>query len=141
MKVRRVVIDTNVLISAALLKDSTPATAVQLALQHGRIVFSDATFAELQTRLWRPKFDRYLTLEMRKLLLQDLTSVADWVTPTETERHSPDPGDDMFVHAALAADAELLISGDRDLLGLRRVRNVAMLSPADALPVLRSWQR
>jgi putative PIN family toxin of toxin-antitoxin system len=135
------VIDTNVLISAALIEDSTPAAVVRLALQRGRIVFSAATFAELQTRLWRPKFDRYLTLEMRKLLLHDLASVADWVVPTTMSRHSPDPDDDMFVHLALAAAAELLISGDRDLLDLGRVEGVAILSPAEALPVLMSWPR
>ena len=141
MKVRPLVIDTNVLISAALIEDSIPAAVVRLALQRGRIVFSAATFAELQTRLWRPKFDRYLTLEMRKLLLHDLASAADWVVPPAMPRHSPDPDDDMFVHLAVAAAAELLISGDRDLLDLGRVEGVAILSPAEALPVLMSWPR
>ena len=135
------VIDTNVLISAALVKHSVPAAATRLVLQHGRIVFSAATFAELETRLWRPKFDRYLSIEMRKSLLHDLGSVADWVTPTSTPRHSRDPGDDMFVHAALASGAESLISGDRDLLDLGRVETVRVLTPAQALVVLESWQR
>jgi putative PIN family toxin of toxin-antitoxin system len=140
MKARPVVIDTNVLISAALLADSTPATVTRLVLQRGRIVFSVATFAELETRLWRPKFDRYLTLEMRKLLLHDLGSVADWVKPTCTSRHSRDPEDDMFVHAAIAGEAEMLISGDRDLLDLGRVEGIAVLSPAQALEVLANWR-
>jgi uncharacterized protein len=133
------VIDTNVLISAALIKASTSAAVVRLVLQRGRIVFSAATFAELETRLWRPKFDRYLTLEMRKLLLHDLGSVADWVTPAYSSRHSRDPDDDMFVHAAMAGGAELLISGDRDLLDLGRVEGVRMASPAKALPELATW--
>ncbi len=140
MKVRPVVIDTNVLISAALVKNSAPAAATRLVLQHGRIVFSAATFAELETRLWRPKFDRYLSLEMRKSLLHDLGSVADWVTPAATSRHSRDPSDDMFVHAALASGAELLISGDRDLLDLGRVDATMMLTPTQALVVLESWR-
>ena len=140
MKVRPVVIDTNVLISAALIKDSTPAAATRLVLQHGRMVFSAATFAELETRLWLPKFDRYLTLEMRKSLLHDLGSVADWVKPTGKSRHSRDPGDDMFVHAAIAGGAELLISGDRDLLDLGQVDAVRVLTPASAMDVLASWR-
>jgi len=140
MKVRPVVIDTNVLISAALLKDSTPAAVTRLVLQHGRLVFSAATFAELETRLWRPKFDRYLTLEMRKSLLHDLASVADWVTPAVTSRHSRDPDDDMFVHAALAGGAELLISGDRDLLDLGQVESVAVMTPTKALDLLAPWR-
>ena len=44
----------------------------------------------------------------------------------------------MFVHAALAGGAELLISGDRDLLDLVGGEAVMVLSPADALQVLAS---
>lgn len=141
MKVRRVVIDTNVLISAALIANSLPARAVHLALQHGRVVFSESTFAELETRLWRAKFDRYLTLEARKALLHDWRAVSDWVTPTIATRHSRDADDDMFVHAALAADAELLISGDRDLLELGAVAGVTIVTPAQALTLIEAWGR
>jgi len=141
MKVRRVVIDTNVLISAALLGKSTPALAVQLALQHGRMVFSESTFAELETRLWRAKFDRYLTLEARKSLLHDWRAVSDWVSPAVTTRHSRDATDDMFVHAALVAGAELLISGDADLLDLGAVAAVTILTPAQALKLIQAWSR
>lgn len=141
MKVRRVVIDTNVLISAALIADSPPARVVNLVLQHGRAVFSPSTFAELETRLWRAKFDRYLTLEARKSLLHDWRALSDWVTPTGTTRHSRDADDDMFVHAALASGAELLISGDRDLLELDRVDGVAIVTPAQASGLIEAWGR
>lgn len=70
-------IDTHVLISAALLKNSLPAALLGKVLQDFRIVFSSATFGELQTRLWRPKFNRYITLENRKLLLHDLAATAE----------------------------------------------------------------
>jgi predicted nucleic acid-binding protein len=66
------VIDTNVLISAALLKTSLPAVLLGKALRDFRIVFSSATFEELETRLWRPEFDRYITPESRKLLFARL---------------------------------------------------------------------
>ena len=144
MKVRRVVIDTNVLISAALIANSPPALAVNLALQHGRVVFSESTFAELETRLWRAKFDRYLTLEARKALLHDWRAVSDWVSPgtsTTAIRHSRDADDDRFVHAALAGGAELLISGDRDLLDLGAVAGVVIVTPAQALPLIEAWGR
>lgn len=133
MKVERaVVIDTNVLISAALIKASMPAMLLGRLLVSHRIVFSPATFAELETRLWRPKFDPYLSMEQRALLLHDLGAVADWVEPTDTTRFSRDADDDKFVHAALGAQAAWLISGDRDLLDLREVQGVAMLTAAEA---------
>ena len=145
MKVRRVVIDTNVLISAALIANSPPALAVNLALQHGRVVFSESTFAELETRLWRAKFDRYLTLEARKALLHDWRAVSDWVslaqTASITTRHSRDADDDMFVHVAVACGAGLLVSGDRDLLDLGTVAGVPIVTPAQACTRIEAWGR
>lgn len=131
--IERQVIDTNVLISAALLQDSVPARLLRRVLQNGRIVFSRATFTELESRLWRPKFDRYVSMEHRRLLLHDLSSVADWAEPALASRHSRDADDDKFVHLALASGAPWLISGDRDLLDLKRVESVRMLSPVSAL--------
>ena len=66
MKIERVVADTNVLISAALSPLSTPALVVYHVLQHGQFVFSSETFAELETRIWRPKFDRYISIVRRR---------------------------------------------------------------------------
>jgi putative PIN family toxin of toxin-antitoxin system len=53
---RRVVIDTNVWLSAALSANGAPARVVRRVLAHGIPVFSEATFAELNTRIWKPKF-------------------------------------------------------------------------------------
>ena len=133
MAIERLVIDTNVLISAAFLQESVPARLLRRVLQNGRIVFSQATFTELESRLWRPKFDRYVSMENRRLLLHDLSSVADWAEPALASRHSRDADDDKFVHLALASGAAWLISGDRDLLDLKRVESVRVLSPASAL--------
>lgn len=132
----RLVLGTNVLISAALLQASVPARLLQRVLLQGRIVFSQTTFGELETRLWRPKFDRYISMESRRLLLHDLGSVADWIEPAPGSRHSRDADDDKFVHLALASGAAWLISGDRDLLDLRRVEGVRVLTPATALRTL-----
>src|SRR3546814_4131097 len=70
MKIERAVVDTNVLISAALSPRSAPAQIVDCLLQHATLVFSQETFQELETRLWRPKFDHYLDIDRRRLLLR-----------------------------------------------------------------------
>ncbi|OHC61326.1 MAG: putative toxin-antitoxin system toxin component, PIN family [Rhodocyclales bacterium RIFCSPLOWO2_02_FULL_63_24] len=74
-----VVIDTNVWISGLLTQTGYPAQLTRQAVRRGQPVFSAATFAELKERLWRPKFDRYLTLEQRKALLGDIESIALWI--------------------------------------------------------------
>lgn len=135
MKAERVVIDTNVLISAALSARSTPARITFRVLAHGRLLFSPETFAELETRLWRPKFDRYLNPETRRQLLHDFNAVAEWVAlPTPPgPAYSRDPDDDKFIHTALTGAADWLISGDGDLLELPAIEGLAILSPAQAL--------
>lgn len=136
MKVRRAVIDTNVLISAALSSSTPPALVAHHLLERGRLLFSRETFGELETRLWRPKFDRYLTIEFRRALLHDFNAAAQWVSlngdPRARISHSRDPDDDTFVHAALVGGADWLVSGERDLLDLPAMGDLRILSPAQA---------
>ncbi len=56
----RAVIDTNVIVSALLLKHSVPRQAFDLARQRGAILLSWPTIAELNDVLSRPRFDRYV---------------------------------------------------------------------------------
>ena len=129
----RVVLDTNVLISAALLSRSLLAQLLRQVLVQSRLVFSQATLTELETRLWKPKFDRYISLDMRHLLLADLSAVAEWVAPKGTARHSRDADDDAFIHAAIEGVAAWLVSGDEDLRVLRRAAVIETIRPAEAL--------
>lgn len=134
-----VVIDTNVWISGLLTQTGYPAQLTRQAVRRGQPVFSADTFAELKERLWRPKFDRYLTLEQRKALLGDLESIALWidVPPAIAENtFCRDATDDKFIHAALAAGSAWLVSGDQDLLVLSQrllPLGVRIVSPADAM--------
>ena len=96
---QRVVVDTNVWISAALSRQGLPARLLQHVLAHHLAVFSTATFAELESRLWRPKFDRYLSMEIRRRILHDLSATAHWVeipSASALQRYSRDPDDDNF---------------------------------------------
>lgn len=135
----RVVVDTNVILSAALAPHGVPAQLLDRLLQVGRLVFSSATFAELEARIWLPKFDRYLPIERRRRLLQEANASALWVDiPVElaSRRYSRDTKDDMFIHAALAASAARLVSGDDDLLCLHPLEGIYILSPRAALDEL-----
>ncbi len=145
MTPQRVVIDTNVLISAALSPAGTPAQVVSGVLASHVLVFSDATFLELKTRLWKPKFDRYLSLETRTALLHDFSAAAQWIKVSSelaSQRFSRDADDDMFIHAAIASDAALLISGDSDLLvlakQLKKRHALAICNPANGLALVTS---
>ncbi len=132
----RVVIDTNVWISAFLVRSGTTSLAVRRLLELRRPCFSEATFAKLENRIWKPKFDRYLSLEDRRALLHDVQALAHWVeVPREeaTQAWCRDTDDDKFIHTALAAQAAWLVTGDLDLLSVQPLQGLQILTPADAL--------
>ena len=127
------VIDTNVLISAALSARGAPARLVQLVLERSVLVFSQPTFDELKTRLYRPKFDRYISLELREAVLHDLSAAARWVEIGEPARYCRDRSDDMFIETALVARAGVLVSGDQDVLDALAIAGLLLLNPQQAL--------
>ena len=127
------VLDTNVLISAALSSKGAPHALVQHILSHGCLVFSSATFEELRSRLYRPEFDIYLSLDMREGLLHDFSASARWVQPDVVLPYSRDPSDDVFIATALKAGLRFLVSGDKDLLEAPMPEGMQVLTPAQAL--------
>ncbi len=132
----KLVIDTNILISAALSAQGAPAKLVRLALAHHRLVFSQATLSELRTRIYRPKFDRYISLESRERLLHDFNASAFWVDVGEPAVYCRDRDDDHFIEAALKAQANYLVSGDKDLLEAPALAGLHIVSAHQALDAL-----
>lgn len=133
---RRVVVDTNIWISAALSRSGAPARVVEYILEHRVPALSPATFTELETRLWRPKFDAYISMELRRRILHDLNAAAFWVDIPETmatQSYCRDRDDDKFIHTALAAQAPWLITGDQDLLDITTLHEVRIVTPAAAM--------
>ena len=127
------VLDTNVLISATLSSKGAPHALVQHILSHGCLVFSNATFEELRSRFYRPKFDVYLSLEMREGLLHDFSASARWVEPDIVLPYSRDPSDDVFIATALKAGLSFLVSGHKDLMQAPLPAGLQVLTPAQAL--------
>src|SRR3979411_2894360 len=114
----RVVVDTNELVSRLILPQSVPAQALRRAELESRLLISEATMYELADALSRPKFDRYVSLENRKSFLQRLGHIAEFVPIIQLVRECRDPKDDKFLEVALNGRADVIISGDADLLAL-----------------------
>ena len=126
----RIVLDTNVLISGLLSSTSTPARAVERATSTAQLIASTATLKELMSKLLSPKFDRYVTRERRNALLLRLAPLVEIVEIVQTVHASRDPADDKFLEAAVNGRADIVVSGDRDLLTLNPYRGIAILTPA-----------
>jgi putative PIN family toxin of toxin-antitoxin system len=127
------VVDTNVLVSRLILPQSLPAQALRRAEVDARLLISEATMYELADILGHSKFDRYISLENRKSFLQRLGHIAEFVPIVQLVRECRDPKDDKFLEVALNGRADVIITGDADLLALHPWRDIAILSPAQYL--------
>ena len=129
----RIVADTNLLVSRLLLPQSLPAQAVRKAVDEGQLLVSDATLGELADVLSRAKFDPYVSLEDRQDFIRVLNRVAERIIVTAPIKACRDPKDDKFLELALNGEANMILTGDRDLLALHPFRGVDILSPRDYL--------
>lgn len=130
MRARRVVVvDTNILISALLSATGAPRRLFGLILDEQiDLLLSDAVFEELSTRLARPKFDRYRDAEAWDVFLNELIELAIWCPDVEIEPTSRDPDDDKFLALAVTGEADVIISGDKDLLDLGTYNGIPIMT-------------
>jgi putative PIN family toxin of toxin-antitoxin system len=116
----RVVLDTNVVLSALVFRGGA-AGQVRQAWQRGRVLplASTATVQELVRVLAYPKF-RLSQLEQDELLADYLpyAEVVRIAQPPPTVPDCRDAGDLPFLYLAVTGKAQVLVSGDRDLLAL-----------------------
>ena len=129
MNKSRFVLDTNLLVSAALFKQSVARQAFEKVLTTGKILLSDALQAEVSEVLLRNKFDRYVSLETRLRFLSGFISLSMVVEISERIQVCRDPKDDMVLETAVNGQADTIITGDQDLLVLHPFRQIAVLSP------------
>lgn len=134
---RRIVIDTGVLVSAAIRPESVPALALEKALLHFEVCASDETLAELETVLLREKFDRYAPPVTRQAFVDGFRRQALVLAVTQRVEDCPDPADNKFLALAEAATAELIVASDPHLTGMHPWRGIPIMPPAAFLVGIR----
>jgi putative PIN family toxin of toxin-antitoxin system len=132
MRADRVVVDTNVLISAALRPHGAPRAVVEaIHAAGGSLLFSDETIEELRTCIQRPKFDRFVSREDRALYVAQLEAVSEWVSIVGAKLGCRDPEDDKLLETALMGRASCIVTGDEDLLTMSPFQGIPLVRPAD----------
>lgn len=129
----RLVFDTNVIVSAALLAGSVPRRAFDKALDEGRILISVPVLLELAEVLSRKKLNKYLLEEERMRFLVALLKEAELVEITEVVTDCRDAKDNKFLELAVSGEADCIVSGDDDLLVLNPFRGIPILTPREFL--------
>lgn len=132
----RLVLDTNIII-AALLWKGTPHQLLSLITEGRASCFSSAALlGELARSLQYPKFaqrigERRLTPQA---LVERYTRLARLVVPADIDPTvAGDPDDDHVLACALAAQADLIVSGDSHLLNLKAYQGIPIVTAAEAL--------
>jgi putative PIN family toxin of toxin-antitoxin system len=132
----RFVLDTNTIVSGVLIPSSIPDLAVQKARKTGRVLFSKTTFDELSQVLFRPKFDKYVSTNVRADFIARLWEESEQVDIVERVTICRDPKDNQFLEVAINGRANYIITGDRDLLILQYFQGLEIITPAQFLETL-----
>jgi len=135
-KIRRVVLDTNVLISALLFEGEVSRLVVQWQMGVFPPVISKATFKELETVLSYPKF-HLSSEEIRMILTEEILPFFEVVEVKEKiEGVCRDAADDKFISCALSAGVEVIVTGDKDLMSVKKHRTVRIVGASDFLRMM-----
>jgi putative PIN family toxin of toxin-antitoxin system len=125
----RVVVDTNVFVSAALKDVSLPSIALHMVAREHVLLKSAATEAQLVEVIARPYLARFVAQSTRDWLAA-LLEAAEPVSIAERITACRDPTDDKFLELAVNGHADLILTGDADLLVLNPFRGIPILVPA-----------
>jgi putative PIN family toxin of toxin-antitoxin system len=107
----RVVLDTNIIVSALLQPLGPPAQVFMLTIGGSlQLCVSGKIYAEYEEVIRRPRFQR--PEDAIAATLQAIRGKSFWVRPAEAIRACTDPDDDMFLECAQAGQADYLVTGN-----------------------------
>jgi len=138
----RIVLDTNVVISALLWR-GPPYRLLEAIRQHPRLQLygSPVLLAELTDVLTRSAATKRLSVlgKTAREILADYLDAVELVEPTEVSSVViDDPDDDHVLACALTANADMIVSGDADLLILKTHQSIPTRTPVEALYIVGS---
>jgi len=130
----KVVIDTNVLVSALLKSQRNPALILSLILQHQlTLCVSEEIFTEYGEVLHYGKF-KQLDQDLIKKLLDDIQRDALWINPKVSVDIIKDhPPDNRFLECALEAKVDFIVTGNKKHFNFKSFHHIPIVAPTDFL--------
>ncbi len=126
----RVILDTNVLVSALIFTGISSELVPLWQRSAITVLLSRGILEEYLRVLSYPKF-HLSEAEIKALIEEELLPYVEVVNPRRRLRVvERDPSDDKFLECAVTGKAQVIISGDKDLLSLGRYRQIRIQSPA-----------
>ena len=135
----RAAVDTNLLVSYLLTHRPPVAELIDVHLARGdyALLTSHVMLEELDRVLQYPRLHRYYDAEACVRFVALVAALSEIVdVPEAVPRICRDPDDDWIIACAVAGDADVIVSGDRDLLDLGQVGRIPVLSACQFLALL-----
>lgn len=134
----KIVLDTNILVSALITKGTPPDLLYQAwSVGDFGLVTSDRQFDELTRVLAYEKLQRYIKPQAVSVLLANMQEMAEMVTGLRKVDYSPDPDDNWIIATALQGGADYIVSGDkRDMISITSVEDIKIMTANDAIDIL-----
>lgn len=131
----RVVLDTNVLISA-IIRNGKPRQLLRKSIEENKyiLVTSNDILNEMVGVLRRPKFQ--MSKEEISKILFALVSSSDVKVVKSRFKVVKDPDDDMIVNTAYDGETDYIVSGDGDLLRVKEFKNIKIITVKEMLKLL-----
>jgi putative PIN family toxin of toxin-antitoxin system len=130
------VIDTNILVRALIRpRGSVGPVLLRLRMGHYTLLYTQLLLEELVDVLSRPRIrNKYgVTEDDVKTVMALLLLRGEAVSVNQTLTVCRDPNDNKFLEAAMAGKADVIVSGDEDLLVLAPFNGISIISPAEFL--------
>ena len=132
----RAVVDTNILISGVI-KPERATGEILRRLRDGEfaLLYTEPLLVELAEVINRPRIRQKYSLgsEDIETVLALILLRGEPIDPTRRVEICRDPKDNMILEAAVAGQADMITSGDFDLLSLREFAGMPIISPAEFL--------
>jgi uncharacterized protein len=131
-KVSRIIIDTNLWISFLITKDFAKLDAIIFS-RHGILVFSQELLDEFLEVARRPKFRRFFSASDIEEILETIEEYADLVKVQTKIEVCRDPKDNFLLSLSVDGNADILLTGDKDLLDLIKFGETKIMTISDFL--------
>ena len=133
----KVVVDTDIIVSALLKTQSNPALIISIILQGNcKLCLSEEIFTEFEEVLARHKFKHLDRLKVKELL-STLKKNSLWVVPKISVNDvAKEPSDNAFLECALEARADFLITGNIRHFPVEQFHQIRIVSPVEFLDII-----
>jgi len=131
-KKNRIIIDTNLWISFLLTNDFSKLDKI-FEDKLATLLFSQTLLEEFVEVAQRPKFKKYFSLEDLESLLLQIKNEAEFIEVTSDIKLCRDPKDDFLLSLAKDGKATHLITGDKDLLDIKKFEKTKIITIVEYL--------